>query len=448
MDGARLRSDARKVETMKIGFLCSDIDIPLFGDEGCSIHVRDFTDALVELGHDVFIVCPSLGDTTTVPIKSRLYHLQPRGLDALGWSLVEQEPIIQNGQLERDLRSVTYNFWLQSEGSSIIEREKPDLLYERYSLFGWGGIELARRHGVPLMLEVNDPLCREQEGYEKFTLTSTAERMESVIIRGADAVIAISEWIKNWAISLGVNEQDVHVIPNAVSSKLFAENKTGETVRQRYNLEKERLVGFVGSFQPWHDVQGLLLAFSRLYADDHNLRLLLVGEGEQREALQEASRQLGLESVTIFTGSIAHDSVPEYIAAMDIAVAPYNWKEDFYGSPLKLFEYMAAGKPTVAAAIGQIEEVIEHGKTGWLYPSGDHEQLARGLATLLYSPGLSSSIGSAAREQILSNYTWKAVASRVTELADLQFNGEHQRKGEAAGGAAVIRGIEKSQLYG
>jgi glycosyltransferase involved in cell wall biosynthesis len=409
---------------MKIGFLCSDIDIPLFGDEGCSIHVRDFTDALVDLGHNVFIVCPSLGESTTVGIKSRLYHLQPRGLDALGWSSVEEEPIIQNQQLERDLRSVAYNFWLQSEGSSIMKREKPDLLYERYSLFGWGWIELARRRRIPLMLEVNDPLCREQAGYEKFTLTATAERMEKEIIRGADTVIATSKWVKNWVISLGVNEPDVHVVPNGVSLKLFAERKSGDTVRQRYNLERERVIGFVGSFQPWHDVQGLLNAFSTLYADDHNLRLLLVGDGEQREALEEAGCQLGLGSAVIFTGNIPHDSVPDYIAAMDVAVAPYNWTEDFYGSPLKLFEYMAAGKPTVAAAIGQIEDVIEHGKTGWLYPSGDHKQLAHGLASLLYSPELSSAISNAAREKILRDHTWKAIATRVTDLADVLLKDE------------------------
>lgn len=402
---------------MKIGFLCSDIDIPLFGDEGCSIHVRDFTDALVDLGHDVFIVCPSLGENTAVQIKSRLYHLQPRGLDALGWSLIEEEPVIQNQQLERDLRSTAYNFWLQSEGTSILEREKPDLLYERYSLFGWGGIELARRHGIPLMLEVNDPLCREQAGYEKFTLTATAERMEREIICGADAVIAISSWVKNWVISLGVDETDVYVIPNGVSLKLFADKGNRDTVRQRYNLGAERLIGFVGSFQPWHDVQGLLRAFSMLYADDHNLRLLLVGDGDQREALEESCIQLGLGTAVIFTGNIPHDSVPEYIAAMDVAVAPYNWKEDFYGSPLKLFEYMAAGKPTVAAAIGQIQEVIEHGKTGWLYTSGNHCELAQGLASLLYSPELSSKMSQAAREKILTEHTWKAIGTKVVNLA-------------------------------
>jgi glycosyltransferase involved in cell wall biosynthesis len=402
---------------MKIGFLCSDIDIPLFGDEGCSIHVRDFTDALVDLGHDVFIVCPSLGENTTIQVKARVYHLEPRGLDAVGWSLLEEEPVIQNQQLQRDLRSTAYNFWLQSEGSSILEREKPDLLYERYSLFGWGGIGLARKHGIPLMLEVNDPLCREQAGYEKFTLPTTAERMEREIICGADTVIAISSWVKNWAISLGVDGNDVHVIPNGVSLKLFANKGNGEIVRQRYNLGAHRLIGFVGSFQPWHDVQGLLRAFSILYADDHDLRLLLVGDGDQRHELEEKCLQLGLGSAVIFTGNVLHDSVPEYIAAMDTTVAPYNWKEDFYGSPLKLFEYMAAGKPTVAASIGQIREVIEHRKTGWLYTSGNHIELAQGLSSLLYSPELSAEMSRAAREKILADHTWKAIGTKIVNLA-------------------------------
>jgi len=349
-------------------------------------------------------------------------------LNALGWSLVEQEPVIQTQQLERDLRSVAYNFWLQSEGASIIKREKPDVLYERYSLFGWGGIDLARRQQIPLMLEVNDARCREQAGYEKFTLTATAERMEGEIIRAADVVIAISTWIRNWAISLGAKEHDAHVIPNGVSSRLFAIPKNGDVVRQRHNLADHRVIGFLGSFQPWHDVQGLLHAFSKLYARDNNLRLLLVGDGEQRESLEDAHRDLRLQSAVIFTGNIAHDAVPDYLAAMDIAVAPYDWKEDFYGSPLKLFEYMAAGKPTVAAAIGQIEEVIEHGKTGWLYRSGDHEQLAHGLSSLLYSAELSSAIGAAARAEILNNYTWNAVASRVTELAARALEGNERYK--------------------
>ena len=402
---------------MKMGFICSDIDIPLFGDEGSSIHIRDFTDAFVDLGHEVFVICPWLGEKR-ISTKGKVYQFEPRGLNAMGWNALEKEPIIRNNNLERDLRSVAYNFWLQDEGSSIIEREKPDFLYERYSLFGWAGIELARRHDIPLIMEVNDPLCREQAGYEKFTLTVTAERMEREIICNADAIIAISKWIRDWVLSLGVNEKAVHLVPNGVSFDLFASEKSGDAVRRLYNLDSKKVIGFLGSFQRWHDVEGLLYAFSRVYESDHKLRLLLVGDGDQRENLEGLVHDRGLGSAVVFAGRIEHELVPEYIAAMDIAVAPYDWPEDFYGSPLKVFEYMAAGKPTVAAAIGQIEEVVEHGRTGWLYPSGNRDKLAESLASLLGSPDLCEAMGGAAKQKILSNYSWNAVACKAANLAE------------------------------
>ena len=403
---------------MKIGYICSDIDIPLYGDEGCSIHVRDFTDALVDIGHDVFLVCASLGDQNDLKTKARVHEVQPQGMNRAGWNLVEEEPLIQDHHLERDLRSVIYNSWLAIEGRSIIEREQPDFLCERYSLFGWGGIDLARRYGIPLILEVNDPLCREQAGYEKFTLTTTAERMEKEIICGADAIVAVSEWVGAWAISLGASERNVHEIPNGVKGNLFAENVSGQQVRERYSLNGKRVIGFLGSFQPWHDVRGLLEAFSRLYRKDTELRLFLVGNGDGRSSLDETIKRFGLSEAVKFTGNISHDQVPDYLAAIDVAVAPYDWKEDFYGSPLKLLEYMAAGKPTVAAAIGQIGKVIDHGKTGWLYPSGNLEKLAEALTTVLYSPQLSSALGRAARKQVLTNYTWHAIAERVVKIGE------------------------------
>jgi glycosyltransferase involved in cell wall biosynthesis len=403
---------------MKIGYICSDIDIPLFGDEGCSIHVRDFTDALVAIGHDSFIISASLGENPPIPTRAKVYQVQPSGLDATAWGLVEEEPLIQDNHLERDLRSVIYNAWLSREGASIMETERPDFLCERYSLFGWGGIELAQRYGVPLILEVNDPLCREQAGYEKFTLTTTAERMEKEIICRADGIVAVSEWVKDWAISLGADKHNVHVIPNGVKGDLFVAQVSGQKVREQYGLTGKRVVGFLGSFQPWHDVRGLLKAFAGLYGKDPDLRLFLVGNGDGRSSLQQTISSLGLSSAVIFTGNVAHDNIPEYLDAMDVAVAPYDWSDDFYGSPLKLLEYMAAGRPTVAAAIGQIEKVIEHGQTGWLYESGNQEKLTEGLAALLYNRELAAAIGQAARQKILSDFTWQAIARRVVGIGN------------------------------
>ncbi|MBI3934186.1 MAG: glycosyltransferase family 4 protein [Acidobacteria bacterium] len=404
---------------MKVGYLCSDIDIPIFGHEGCSIHIREFTNGLIEAGHDAFIVCSWAGESNNVTTRARIYPVGPSGLDAVAWQLIEQEALIQDHNLERDLRSLLYNLWLKNEGGSIIERERPELLYERYSLFGYAGIELSRRYSIPLILEVNAPLCLEQAGYEKFPLAGTAEGIEAEILRGADAVIAVSQWLKEWILSRGVDEQRVHVIPNAAPGRLFDREVSGDRVKERYDLNGKQVVGFVGSFQPWHDVGGLLDAFHQLYQQDNSVRLLLVGAGPQRVSLEQSAHRMGLASAVVFTGSVPYELVPEFIAAMDVAVAPFRWTQELlYGSPIKLFEYMAAGKPTVAAALGQITEVVKHGETGWLYLPGDYEELAEGISMLLCSPDLASTIGKAGKQKILQEHTWKAVAERAVRLGE------------------------------
>ena len=122
-------------------------------------------------------------------------------------------------------------------------------------------------------------------------------------------------------------------------------------------------------------------------------------------------------SATRFTGRIEHERIPDVLAADDVAVAPlhagYPW-----GSPMKLFEYLAAGKATVASANGQIPHVVDDGQTGLLYPAGDSQALAERLAALVREPALRESIGAAARERALREHTWEAVTKRVTDIAE------------------------------
>jgi glycosyltransferase involved in cell wall biosynthesis len=402
---------------MKIAYLCSDIDIPVYGHEGCSVHIREFVNALAACGHEVFIICASVGKHDPKALSARVYPLEPEGLHASAWRVLGNEPVVQDHHLQRDLRCVLANDWLLDRGSEILARERPDFLYERYSLFGWGGLELARRFKIPLVMELNAPLCREQDGYEQFTLTRTAAAMEAEILRAADAIIVVSEWLKNWTLSRGVTETKVHIVPNGVANHLLRDNLSGEQVRARYGLDGTRVIGFIGSFHWWHDVDGLLKAFSQLYSGDRNLRLLLVGDGENRKMLEKAVDELGLSLAVIFVGKVSHEEISEYLACMDVAVVPYKSLKDFYFSPLKLFECMAVGCPTVAAAIGQISEVIEHRQSGWLYSPGDNNSLAEGIKTLLENPILAAALGRAARDKVLREFTWTTITQKVVDLA-------------------------------
>ena len=420
---------------MKIAYICSDVEVEVFGHEGCSVHIREFTNSLISLGHEVIILCAWPGRGYKAEAKAKVYHPTPRDFAAAACQQIDREPAVRNANLQRDLKSVFHNLWLENEGAQILEKERPDFIYERYALFGWAGVSLARRFAIPHITELNAPLCDQQEGYDQFVLARTARALEAQILSGSDAVIALSPWLKQWTVSLGADEARVHLIPDAVSERVFSAVASGDTVRRKYGLNGKPTIGFVGSFQHWHDVPGLLRAFQRLHRKDKDLRLLLVGYGERTDACRQLARDLKVSDAVIFTGSVAHKKVPQYVAAMDVAVVPYPKMRQFFFSPLKLFEYMAVGKPAVAASLGQIAEVIEHGKDGLLYTPGDVSSLAAEIAKVLYEPELAAEMGAAARAKVLARHTWRNVAEQVIEIA----------RNLGAGGGKARRRRRKSQ---
>jgi len=407
---------------VKIAYLCSDVDVQVLGHQGCSVHVREFTHALVDEGHDVFIICSWPGESD-IETAARIYPLEPAGYNQAMWEHLYEDPALWNASLDRDLKSILCNHWLQVEGARIIEREKPDVIYERYALFGFGGLQLSRRFNLPLILELNAPLCDQQAGYVKFPLIETARRMERRIIRGADALVALTPWLADWAAGLGADRRDVHVLPDAVSARLFRSPADGQSIRRSLGGADVQVIGFVGSFHKWHDLDGLIDAFSLLHRNRPHRRLLLVGDGHTRAALETKVQSLGLTNAVVFTGAVPHDEVPRYLSAMDVAVVPYRPIDGFFFSPMKLFESMAAGRPTVAAALGQIAEVIDDGRTGVLYPPGDNERLGQVLEQLLEEQSPASAIGAAAREYVLANHTWEMRAREVARIAGELING-------------------------
>jgi glycosyltransferase involved in cell wall biosynthesis len=123
----------------------------------------------------------------------------------------------------------------------------------------------------------------------------------------------------------------------------------------------------------------------------------------------------------IFAGQVPHAQIGGYLAAMDVAVAPYRapgpGEGDFYFSPLKVFEYLAAGKPVVAPRLGQIAGILAEGRCGALYPPDDVAALATHLRTLANDPALRASLGRAGAALVRERYTWAGNAAQVAQLA-------------------------------
>ncbi len=404
---------------MKICFINSDYDIPLLGHEGCSIHVRELTYGFTEAGHQAFVVCSNMGAGHAMPGGIPAHVIEPRGMEAAHWAALEADPIVQTHNLGRDLRSLFFNNWLLEQGTELLAREKPDFIYERHALFNGAAWKLSRRFGIPLVVEVNAPMCDEQAGYDQFPLIETARKIEFDVLSRADAVVVVSSWLKEWMVKGGVEASRVHVIPNAVAGRLFeGPARTGAAVRAQHNLTGHPLIGFIGSFQSWHDVVGLVEAFDIVQHQKPEARLLLVGDGPDRPAILAKVKALKLEDKIIFAGKVDHERVPEYLAAFDVAAAPFRQVWNYqYGSPLKLFEYMGAGKPTVAAGIGQVKEVVDHERTGLLYPPQDIQALSTLLLKTLNDPVWAATLGAAARTQVLTRHTWRRVAEQIIGIA-------------------------------
>jgi glycosyltransferase involved in cell wall biosynthesis len=323
----------------------------------------------------------------------------------------------QTGRHHPDIVRGLHNLTSYRFAARAIRALRPDFIYERYSLWGVTGLWLARKYSVPLVLEVNAPLAYEQKQYRGLTFSSLAERTERMIWRGADLVIAVSDSLRQHLQEAGVQPERIRILPNAVDTNLFRADLDGEPVRKRVHLEGRFVVGFLGTFKQWHGTDLLMEAFRRLHQVDADIHLLLVGDGPLRESLQQKIRQATLEGAVTLAGKVAHQEVPLYLAAMNVAVAPYPDLSKFYFSPLKLFEYMAAGRAIVASRLGQVAEVIVDGESGLLFKPGDVEDLVRCIRRLREDSRLRVALGKQARMTSRS-YTWSKNAGQVVAWAE------------------------------
>jgi len=442
---------------MNLAYLSADFGVHIFGYKGASIHVREMVTAWCNAGHSVCIVSPAIGtkegdnlgmvERAHVKMAENVEAGERPGLaladfPASPFSLANPERLsflpLQPPEthltlfreLERadkftgvktrvrhELRNVLYNLVLSEALREKLKTWPVDLIYERYALFSCAGIRLARELGVPHILEVNAPLADEQEKMRGLEMKNLAHEMERRIFCETAAVVVVSRQLQDFVVSRGASPGRVHVLPNAVNPQRFTAAKNRTAFRAQYGCDDKRVIGFVGSLKPWHGTETLLEAFRNLHAAAPNTHLLIVGDGPGREELEQYARHHGFAAAVTFTGNVPHDAIPNYIAAMDVTVAPYKPYENFYYSPIKIFEYMIMGKPVVAGRIGQVEEVIEHNETGILFAPGNIDELAAVLLQLANDATLCRRLGENARAWVQKERTWENNARQVAEIA-------------------------------
>ena len=270
----------------------------------------------------------------------------------------------------------------------------------------------------PLLLEYNGSEVWVGKHWDRVGSLDLLERYERLNLDAAARIFVVSDVERRNLEVRGVRPEKIVVNPNGVDVEVFRPGVGGEEVRRELAIAQDEVVaGFVGTFGPWHGVEKLAAAI-RLMSPDLPVRFLLVGSGSLHAQVEkELQREVGGRRV-IFTGAVGHDRVPRLLDACDILVAPHVPLADgseFFGSPTKIFEYMAMGKGIVASRLGQIGEVLVDRETALLVEPGNVEELAGAMIELVQADFLRDSLGRKAREVAEREHTWVHNARRVIE---------------------------------
>ena len=369
---------------MRIAYVTVDPGIPVFGTKGASVHIQEVVRELIRRGHDVTVHTTRAGRDIPDDLA---------GLEVIETRIEADDP----GARERAQQEVSARI------AARIIAGGADLVYERYSLFSTALAEVAEATGAAGVLEVNAPLIEEQRTHRVLVDEEAAANALARQVAAATATVAVSDPVRDWVRERTGSER-VRTVPNGVSITRIV---------PRPEDIGDPVVTFVGTLKPWHGVADLLAAAALA---KRPWKLRIIGDGPERAALEEQAAGLGIE--VDFRGAVAPADMPGQLAGSAIGVAPYpdlGGEQQQYFSPLKVYEYLAAGLPVVASAVGQLPQIL--GELGTLVPPSDPAALATAIDTLAADPVLRGKLGWRGRMQAEEKHSWAGAVDRILDLA-------------------------------
>lgn len=302
--------------------------------------------------------------------------------------------------------------WLhgRAHGQRVLAEAKrfgAEMIVETQVNYSISGILAAHASGLPLVLD--DCAPTEEEEALGAGLPALAQRILRQQLSAAARATVPSRALRDRFLAEGVPAGKLLVVPNGVDPAAFTDRRA--ELRTRFGVDKRCVLGFVGSFQPWHGVELLVKAMAEL-RDRLPLHLMLIGDGPRRPLVAAAVQRLGLADQVTFLGSVDSTEVPSLLSMLDVGTLP---AANDYSHPMKLLEYGAAGLPSIAPDVPPVREVLQEGSTGLLFPLGDEQALGDRIGRLATNPALRLQLGSEARGRILAEAAW---SNRATLLAE------------------------------
>jgi glycosyltransferase involved in cell wall biosynthesis len=346
--------------------------------------------------------------------------------------------------LFHESRMLSYNLRFAFKVRKLLRGRRVAAFYQRHGRFVVAGALLSRWSGIPFILEYNGSETWMADHWDPTRFRSLLRLCEETSLSLAHLIVVVSEALKQDLLRRGIAEGRILVNPNAVDPDVFQPGCGGDEVRAQVGLAaSDVVVGFLGTFHYWHGIKVLEQAIQQLLRGESTdeiaskLRFLLVGEGLLRTEMR-TNLEPYVGSKVFFTGLIPHDRVPAYLDAVDVLVSPHVPMPDgqpFFGSPTKIFEYMAMEKGIVASNLDQLSHVLKHERSAWLVEPGSVSELVSAIVLLARNPVLRHQLGQNARASALAEHTWRQNAERVLACVRTAVPGEIAR--DAIGAEAV-----------
>jgi glycosyltransferase involved in cell wall biosynthesis len=332
-------------------------------------------------------------------------------------------------------------------GRRIVREHRADpwsFIYQRFSLHNFLGAWLGKALGIPVVLEFNGSEVWAAEHWgSRLALQEEALAAEKTALAAADLVVTVSDPLVEDLRRRGVPDERILIYPNCVDPRIFDPRRFAraelQARRGRYGIAPDALVvGFIGTFGQWHGVDFLaecvhsLVEDDRVWLDSRRIHFMLVGDGLKMPMVRQIAERDPVRRYVTLTGLVQQSEAAKYLACADLLVSPHTPTPDgseFFGSPTKLFEYMAMERPIVAAALGQIGNVIAgRGATklgclpsgvgracGITFEPGNHAAFNQELRRMVEDRTLAAECARAARAEVLARYTWNRHVAAILE---------------------------------
>lgn len=320
-----------------------------------------------------------------------------------------------------DIMSIAYNKNIEEALDKVFRKRKISFIYQRSALNAFAGVEYAMSHHIPFVLEYNgsEIWIAKNWGNRNIKGINISEKIERLTFEKANLITCVSSPLKQQLIEIGIDKEKIIVTPNGVNTQMYRPDIDGMNVRKQYGIGRDKtVIGFIGTFGAWHGAEILTSAFAEIEKVCKKVHLLMIGDGVKMADVKKIIKHNHMWNQVTLTGIVPQHKGPEYLAACDILVSPTVKNPDgtpFFGSPTKLFEYMAMGKGIVASDLDQLSEILENEKTALLIEPNSVNAAANAIVRLVEDKELRERLGRNAREEVCKRYTWKMHTEKIVQ---------------------------------